>query len=160
VDDHYYWVRDKSDKVNAANTLARIKINIVKLVEYLKTNINKFPENMDRIKDFIKRTKVINIMETPGDEKYTSFTVDKGRVVYYCLRSKIIENIHDMNTLMYVAIHESAHIFSESYGHTAEFKANFKFLLEQSVEIGIYEPIDYRIHQQPYCGLVINEFLL
>jgi hypothetical protein len=160
VDNHYYWVREKLDKTSAANTLARIKINIVKLVEHLKKNIDKFPDNMSNIRDLIRRTKVINIMETPADEKFTSYTVNKGQAIYMCVRSKIIENIHDMNTIMYVAIHEFAHVFSTSYGHTPEFKANFKFLLEQSIEIGIYEPIDYRVKPQNYCGMTINEFLL
>ena len=126
VDNQFYWVRNKSDKINAANTLAKIKINIMKLVIHLKTNINKFPENMSSIKDLVRRTKVINIMETPADEKFTSYTIDKGKVIYFCLRSKIIENIHDMNTLMYVALHEFAHVCTKSFGHTVEFKENFK----------------------------------
>lgn len=160
VDNHYYWVREKPDKIAAANTLAKIKINIVKLVEHLKKNIDKFPNYTYNIKELVKRTKVINIMETPADENYTSYTVDKGKAIYMCVRSKIIENIHDMNTLMYVAIHEFAHVCTKSYGHTLEFKQNFRFLLEQSNEIGIYKPIDYRVYKQPYCGMVINEYLL
>ena len=159
VDNHYYWVREKQDKIAAANTLAKIKINIIKLIEYLKKNIDKFPENMSHIKDLIKRTKVINIMETPADEKFTSYTVNKGQIIYFCLRSKIIENIHDINTLMYVAIHEFAHVACPEYGHTPLFKSIFKFLLEQSNEIGIYKPIDYRVKPQNYCGMTINEWL-
>ncbi len=160
VDNQFYWVRDKPDKVSAANTLARMKENIVKLVNHLKANINKFPENMSYIKDLIKRTKVINIMETPADEKYTSYTINKGEKLVFCIRSKIIENIHDMNTLMYVVLHETSHIACPEYGHTPLFKEIFKFLLQQGSEIGIYEPIDYRINPQNYCGMTINEFLL
>lgn len=160
VDNHYYWVRDKQDKVAAANTLAKIKINIVKLVEHLKKNIDKFPNYTSNIKDLVKRTKVINIMETPGDEQYTSYTVNKGERVNMCIRSKIIENIHDMNTLMYVAVHEYAHVGTPEFGHTPLFKRIFKFLLEQSNEIGIYKPIDYRIFPQNYCGMTITEYLL
>ena len=160
IDDQYYWVKDRPDKINASNTLAKIKINIVKLVEYLKTNINKFPENMSYIKDLIKRTKTINIMETPQDEKYTSYTVNKGERVNMCIRSKIIENIHDMNTLMYVAIHEFSHVACPEYGHTPLFKKIFKFLLERSIEINIYKAVDYRVNQQSYCGMIINEYLL
>jgi transcription initiation factor IIE alpha subunit len=61
LDDQYYWVRDKYDKINAANTLAKIKQNIIKLIDYLKVNIDKFPENMSYIKDMVSRTKIINI---------------------------------------------------------------------------------------------------
>jgi predicted metal-dependent hydrolase len=160
IDNNDYWVRDKYDKQKAANTLAKIKQNMIKLVEYLKININKFPEKMSYIKDLVSRTKTINIMETPQDEKYTSYTVNKGEKIVFCLRSKLLEDIHDMNTLMYVVIHELGHVGCPEYGHTPLFKKIFKFLLEQSVIIGIYDPIDYRYNPQSYCGMVINEYIL
>ncbi len=160
IDNEYYWVRDKNDKIKAANTLANIKINMKKLISYLQNNQNKFPENIPYIKDLILRTKKINIMETPQDEKYTSYTVNKGEKIVFCLRSKLIDNIHDNNTLMYVVIHEMAHIGCPEYGHTPLFKNIFKFLLQQSIIIKIYKPIDYRINPQNYCGMTINEYLL
>ena len=160
IDNDYYWVRNKTDKFQAANTLAKIKINMKKLVSYLQKNQSKFPENMSYIKDLVSRTKKINIMETPQDEKYTSYTINKGEKIVFCLRSKLLDNIHDMNTLMYVVIHEMAHVGCPEYGHTPLFKKIFKFLLEQSIVIGIYKPIDYRINPQNYCGMTINEYLL
>jgi predicted metal-dependent hydrolase len=160
VDFQEYWVRDKIDKTQAANVLAKIKINMVKLIEYLKENKKKFPENMSYIKDLVSRTKSIYIMETPQDDKYTSYTINKGEKIVFCLRSKVLEQIHDMNTLMYVVIHELGHVGCPEYGHTPLFKKIFKFLLEQSIQIDIYDPIDYRINPQPYCGMVINEYIL
>lgn len=160
IDGYSYWVRDKPNKQVAANTLAKIKINMQKLITYLQENKNKFPENMSYIKDLVSRTKVINIMETPADEKFTSYTVNKGEKIVFCLRSKVFDEIHDMNTLMYVVIHELGHVGCPEYGHTPLFKKIFKFLLEQSIEIDIYEPIDYRLYPQSYCGMVINEYLL
>ena len=160
VDNDYYWVRDKHDKIIATNTLAKIKINMVKLINHLKHNINKFPDKMSYIKDLILRTKVINIMETPQDEKYTSYTINKGEKIVFCLRTKVLDKIHDMNTLMYVVIHELGHVGCPEYGHTPLFKKIFKFLLEQSIEIDIYDPIDYRLAPQQYCGMTINEYIL
>ena len=160
VDFQEYWVRDKFDKVQAANVLAKIKINMVKLIQYLKVNINKFPENMSYIKDLVSRTKTIYIMETPPDDKYTSYTINKGEKIVFCLRSKVLEQLHDMNTLMYVVIHELGHVGCPEYGHTPLFKKIFKFLLEQSIQIDIYDPVDYRINPQPYCGMTINEYIL
>lgn len=160
IDNYEYWVRDKNDKIQAANTLAKIKLNMQKLITHLKTHINNFPENMSYIKDLVSRTKNIYIMETSQDEKYTSYTINKGEKIVFCLRSKVLDKIHDMNTLMYVVIHELGHVGCPEYGHTPLFKKIFKFLLEQSIEIGIYDPIDYRINPQAYCGMVINEYLL
>ena len=45
---------------------------------------------------------------------------------------------------MFVAIHEIAHIMTLSVGHTEEFWNNFKFLLENAVELNIYTPVDYK----------------
>jgi hypothetical protein len=159
LDNSSYWVRDTSDKSIAANMLAQIKINMIKLINYLKDNKDKFPDYMSYISDMVKRTRVINIMETPADEKYTSYTINKGEKIVFCLRSKILNTIHDMNTLMYVVIHELAHVGCPEYGHTPLFRKIFKFLLERSAEIGIYTPIDYRYKPQDYCGMTINEYL-
>lgn len=159
VDGTKYWVRNLPDKESSANTLAAIKENIVKLINYLKENSNKFPKKLSYIKDLVKRTKVINIMETPKDDKFTSYTVNKGEKIVFCLRHKTINTIHDMNTLMYVVIHELAHVGCPEFGHTPLFKKIFKFLLKQSVKIGIYIPVNYTVLPQNYCGMVINEYL-
>jgi hypothetical protein len=160
LDNSYYWVRNLNNKSTAANVLAQIKLNMIKLVDYLKNNIEKFPDYASYIKDLIKRTRVIYIFETPKDEKYTSYTINKGEKIVFCLRSKLFDEIHDMNTLMYVVIHELAHVGCPEYGHTPLFKKIFKFLLKQSIQINIYKPVDYRIKPQNYCGMTINEYLL
>ena len=160
IDNNDYWVRNKQDKHIAANTLAKIKNNMIKLIQYLQNNIKSFPDKTSYIKDLITRTKEIYITETPQDDKYTSYTVNKGEKIVFCLRSKILDTIHDMNTLMYVVIHELSHVGCPEYGHTPLFKKIFKFLLEQSIVIEIYKPIDYRLFPQQYCGMVINEYIL
>ena len=159
-DDDSYWVRNLHDKSKAANTLASIKERMLKLINHLKNNMNDFPENMSYIKDLIRRTQVIYIMETPADEKFTSYTVNKGEKIVFCLRSKILDQIHDMNTLMYVVIHEMAHVGCPEYGHTKLFKEIFKFFLVESAKIDIYIIRNYRQNPQTYCGMTISEYLL
>lgn len=162
IDGDKYWVRNLEDKSSAANTLANIKINMEKLINYLKNNIDLYKdnENSTYIKNLMERTKEINIMETPGDEKYTSYTVNKGEKIYFCLRSKVLNEIHDMNTLLYVVIHEMAHVACPEYGHTPLFYNIFRFLLRVSIKIGIYKDVDYRFKPQEYCGMTINEYIL
>lgn len=160
VDNNYYWVRNLKNHNLSVNTLATIRLNMVKLVSYLSTNIELFPDNMSYIKDMVQRTKIINITEASKDEKYTSYTINKGEKIVFCLRSKIFNKIEDMNTLMYVVIHEMGHIGCPEFGHTDLFKKIFKFLLQQSIKIGIYKAVDYRIYPQSYCGMIINEYLL
>lgn len=160
IDNKEYWVRNVKDKSIAANTLATIKINIEKLVTYFKDNKSLFKKDTEYIKNLIDRTKEINIMETPSDEKHTSYTINKGEKIVLCLRSKFLNNIHDMNTIMYVVIHELAHVACPEYGHTPLFKKIFIFLLKESEKINIYKSIDYRKKPQDYCGMTINEYLL
>ena len=63
----------------------------------------------------------------------------------------------DPNTLMYVAIHELAHIATKEIGHTPNFWRNFKFLLTQAKLINVYNPIDYKNEPQEYCGMTIKD---
>lgn len=160
VDNKEYWIRNLPDKKHAANILAKINSNITKLVYHLKNNLKNFPDKMSYIKNLIERTKVINIMETPKDDKYTSYTINKGEKIVFCIRFKITDNIHDMNTIMYVVIHELAHIGCPEFGHTKLFKDIFKFLLENGIKIKIYNPVNYIKFPQNYCGMTINEYLL
>ena len=160
VDNEEYFVRNVEDKSIAANTLATIKNNIKKLVLHLKNNISNHENEKEYINNLVKRTKQINIMETPNDEKNTSYTINKGEKIVICLRSKLLSEIHDINTIMYVVIHELAHVACPEYGHTPLFKKIFIFLLKESHKIGIYIPIDYRKKPQDYCGMTINEYLL
>ena len=160
VDNKEYLVRNSEDKSKAANTLAIIKENIKKLVLHLKNTINQHNGEKEYINNLVNRTKEINIMETPVDEKNTSYTINKGEKIVICLRSKFLNEIHDINTIMYVVIHELAHVACPEFGHTPLFKKIFIFLLKESKKINIYNPIDYRRKPQDYCGMTINEYLL
>ena len=160
IDNDNYWVRNLPDKSIAANTLSTIKNNMKKLIEYLKNNKDSYPDNLSYINNLISRTSNIYITETPKDEKYTSYTINKGEKIVFCLRTKIFDKIHDLNTLMYVVIHEMAHIACPEYGHTKLFKKIFKFLLTVSSKINIYKIINYKLKPQNYCGMTITEYLL
>ena len=160
-DNEFYLVQNKNDKSQCANKLAYLKHIIIQLRDYLSAHINEYPDHVSDIKKFISRTQIINLKERPEFEtEYTSYTVNKGDVIVMCLRSSVLDKIHDNNTLSYVAIHECAHILSTGIGHGDEFVKNFKFLLGISKKIGIYKPTDYTKKPQEYCGMTIDEYLL
>jgi hypothetical protein len=160
LDGESYLVQNKSDKLQTANKLAFIKANIKSIINYLKNNKDNYPLKKNSIEKFLSRTKIINIKERPEHETdYTSYTINKGDMLVFCLRSSYLQNIHDNNTIMYVVIHELAHVFSDGYGHGEEFVENFKFLLQISKKINIYEPINYLKTPQEYCGMTIQEYL-
>ena len=44
-----------------------------------------------------------------------------------------------------------------SVGHQQDFWQNFKFVLINAKEFGIYDPIDYKNKPQEYCGMTIED---
>jgi hypothetical protein len=93
-------------------------------------------------------------------EGVTSYTEDKKRLIL-CLRKKQANKrgeyeLHDINTIMFVVLHELSHMMNNTWGHPAEFWELFKFMLENAVEINIYTPVDYSKYPINYCGLEIT----
>lgn len=86
-------------------------------------------------------------------EGSSSYTEDKS-VIYLCLRDSQ-GNLYSKNTLVYVALHEIAHMLNKvDYGHTAEFHRIFEELLCKAMKAGIYNP--YIPHPPNYCGVDIS----
>lgn len=143
------------------NLLEEVNMNITKLIDYLDkkyantTNINII-DGISKLKSNYKYENLIeHIPKWYSNE--TSYTVNKGEILALCLRHKDIpKRFHDINVIMFVTVHELAHIFSVSVGHNDEFWTNFKFLLNESIDVGIYNFDDYNKHNKHYCGMEIN----
>lgn len=88
----------------------------------------------------------------------TSFTIDKGRTMYVCIRNKDDPlTFTEENTMMFVIIHELSHIANyKSWGHDDIFWDTFKFMLEYAVNYGIYKAVDYQKNPTMYCGMEID----
>jgi len=87
-------------------------------------------------------------------EGSSSYTEDKS-TIYLCLRDER-GNYYSQNTVMYVVLHEIAHILNkDNYGHTPEFHAIFNKLLCRAADIGIYDP--HQPHDDWYCGVDISQ---
>lgn len=155
-----YLVRDMPDSQQSADLISQMHINLNNLVNTLyqnkDTKYKQFSDVIDRLNNQFKTT-VIN--ESSENNSYTSYSVNKGEQIVFCLRSKYNNQLHDINLLMYVALHELAHIGCKSYGHTDEFKNIFAFLINVSTELNIYQKIDFKNKPIEYCGLVISEHI-
>ena len=86
----------------------------------------------------INRFNPDNKSESTPSDKYTSYSVNKGEKIIFCIRDKSPGpeqfKIINVNTLMFVAIHELAHVMTKSIGHEPDFWNNMRYLL--SVAIG------------------------
>ncbi len=94
----------------------------------------------------------------PRYTKDTSYTLDKGRAMYICLRNKDDPTrLVDNGTLLFTMLHEMAHIANyRGWGHGQDFWACFKWLLHEAQLAGIYTPVDYAKYPTDFCGLTIN----
>ena len=98
------------------------------------------------------------VYETLPTSEYTAYSENKGEKLAFCLDTKKTDGqLIDENTLIFVAIHEISHIATKSVGHTEEFWKNFRFLLEEAIELDLYKPIDYKKSPKKYCGMTITD---
>jgi len=155
VDGNKYCVRERAKLQAAADLLATVTEKCKKLVAYMG---DKYPdqENAQRLVNGFNPKKV---METLPTSDYTAYSENKGEKVAFCLNrtKKENDNLIDINTLTFVAIHELSHIMTKSIGHKSEFWENFKILLENAKTAGIHDPIDYKKDPQEYCGMKIHD---
>tara|TARA_R110002073_G_scaffold168351_1_gene325183 strand:- start:6326 stop:6859 length:534 start_codon:yes stop_codon:yes gene_type:complete len=155
VDGRKYCVREREKVDAAADRLAEVNRKLVKLVNYCNKN-NPDDERCIRLQ---KKFNPKKLVETLPTSEYTAYSENKGEKLAFCLDKKknSTNNLIDINTLTYVAIHELAHICTISIGHTPEFWENFKFLLVQAKATGLYNPVDYKNKPGEYCGMPITD---
>ena len=157
-----YLVRDSNDKEDAAKLLADIAANCQVLVDYVYENIDSFKERKEDIERLYKNFRPDAISESSPNNNYTSYSINKGEKIVFCLRKKKGSHkneLMDLNTMMFVAIHELAHLITKSIGHTPEFWANMKFLLQQAIkkDVNVYEKQDFSSNPEQYCGMTITD---
>jgi len=80
-------------------------------------------------------------------EDTKSYTINKKKV-YLCLRDEN-GDYYNENMLMFVAIHELAHVLCDEIGHTDKFQQIFQDLLNKATQLQIYDPSIEPI--QNYC---------
>jgi hypothetical protein len=154
-DGNRYCVRERAQVDAAANLLAEVTEKCKKIVNYLK---NTHPEDA-RVKRLVSGFNPKKVNETLPTSELTAYSENKGEKLAFCLNTEknAGDNLIDINTLTFVALHELSHIMTESIGHKQDFWQNFKFLLQNAKEANIYNPIDYKKKPQEYCGMKIND---
>jgi hypothetical protein len=109
-----------------------------------------------------------------NDDGETAFTVEKGRSMVFCLRPRANglgtergdasahaedigpEEVYPENLLSFVALHELAHVYTESFAHPPRYWEHFRWLLEEAQAAGIFRSVRYARAPRMYCGLFLN----
>ena len=122
------------------------KSNYPEYIEYIELMDNNFNKS---------RTK---IYENNTNSNHTSYSVNKGEKIVFCLRDKKEgEHLVKENIMTFVAIHELGHLMTKSIGHEPEFWNSFKLLLKISIDHGLYKNINFNSTPKDYCGVKITD---
>jgi hypothetical protein len=155
IDKRQYLVRKLTDKQQAADYLARVNELLIKLVRHM---FAKYPDNPDAQRLY-NNFNPDAISEGSIESGYTSYSINKGEKLILCIR-QTDKSFVEQNVIMYVAIHELAHIMTKEVGHTQTFWDNFKFLLREAIDIGIYKKVNFNNKPEDYCGIKITNSII
>lgn len=157
-DGKQYDMQNLPDKEKAVALMSSIHAKLIKLYDHYKGDIGLAQD--PPVTRFLQRFTPDVFTENDMQSKDTSYSENKGQRVVICLRDKTKSPQYpliDGNTVMFVVLHEMAHLMTETIGHTQEFWANFKRILGDAVQIGIYTPVNYAQRPTPYCGMTITD---
>ena len=149
----------KNDK---ANLLGKIVENMFILKNHMVKNINNFKSfkpYIKQLKDNLSETNTV-VYETDPESNLKSYSVNKGEELSFCLKSKKSGELHDINLIMYVAIHEMAHIACPEIGHGELFKKIFRKLAEEAIKIGVYKKVNFSNNPVEYCGMILSSSII
>lgn len=153
MDGNIYKVRDTLNSQQTADTLARLNAKVLEFISRLYVHGDQGYEPVAiRLK---QRYKTKNISEGVLDHSLTSYTVNKGEEIVYCMSSRDeLEKPYDDNLLFYVTLHELSHVASISEGHNEEFYRNFRYLIKKATEFNMFKHVTTPVN---YCGIPITK---
>ena len=152
IDKKEYLVQNLPDKQEAANLICKLRSKLIKLVDSFKDSQDPAYQRL------VAKFNPEAFEENDITANSTSYSENKGEKIVVCIRDKKEPYpFIDENTIMFVLLHELAHLMTESTGHTPEFWNNFRRLLHDSVKDGIYIPVNYTQTPQSYCGMTISD---
>jgi wobble nucleotide-excising tRNase len=152
-DGRSYKVQNLPDKEEAAERMSEIRTNLQKIIEHVK----QYQEEPYR--RLVERFNPDVLEENDLGAQSTSYSENKGQKIVVCLRDKTQAPfpLVELNIVMFVLIHEMAHLMTFSVGHTPEFWTNFRKLLHESIQCGVYRAENYTKNPVQYCGMTISE---
>ena len=151
IDGKKYRVDGRNNPQESANLLAEINIDILKLINHLKSNDDS------SIQRLCKGYNPNRLGENLEFKSYKAYSLNKGEEIVLCLHDKDGRLITDKNTMKFVLIHELAHIMTLENGHPPIFWKNMGYLLKEANSIGIYDAIDYSKNPVDYCGVLVDK---
>lgn len=159
LDNQYYRVIPKLDQKQASIMLSVIRSKIHLMYKHLLTHKQNYPQFVPYINQFCQKYPQFVWIENKPNNRYVSYTLNKGEQIVICLRSANNQTLHHLNVVMYVVLHELAHVACPEKNHTPLFVQIFVFFIKIAIMLNIYQHHRYDLSPVLYCGLTINENL-
>lgn len=160
---HAAHARTPGERRRAAELLAEINARVLRTIAHLRKHHPRHPvTRLVRRRYFSENLQENSPKDPSGD---TAYSLGKGQTVAICIREKDPgasgdpqrHDFHDdLNTLVFVALHELTHVGVEVRQHPPEFWEAFKFVLEEAVDAGVYRPVNYERRPVMYCGMKVD----
>ncbi|AHL67587.1 metallopeptidase [Chloriridovirus anopheles1] len=96
----------------------------------------------------LNNTEVLKNLVMVEDNE--SFTINK-KVIHLCTKDPGSGKYYDKNTLMFVVLHELAHVLCNDVGHTDNFSKINQALLDHAIKHKFYDPTKPFIKN--YCSV-------
>jgi hypothetical protein len=171
-------LREFHNRAQAAAIISTVNVKMINFMRFLKKKyfidvsddqvaanekliqrLKKHPGDLYNMVDSLLNNYNVDTLyeNDPRNAGETSYTVDKGRKMYICVREKAdVNKFVSPVTLEFVVLHECAHIANYAgFGHTTQFWEIFRWLLHEAKLAGIHNPIDYELHPVDYTGMTI-----
>ena len=118
--------------------LAFLVIGLICFFVYNEIKEN-YAQNEPKILEIKKKLQIIHpsVSQLKFYAADKSYTINKHKI-HLCLKDEN-GNYYDENMLIYVALHELAHVLCDEIGHTNKFKEIFKNLLIEAEDKQIYD---------------------
>lgn len=163
-DSNYYNIcpdYDNTDEI--LHAFSRLNADILILLSHLRDKYLSSPQEHSKyiktvVTSALYRYNPEVIYENAPTGRSTSYTVFKGVRLHICARQKNDPHkLVDYEVLKFVGLHELSHIAAfDVVDHPPQFWSVFKFILKESLQAGIYKPINFKHYKMPYCGMMVN----
>jgi hypothetical protein len=146
-----YTIRSPND-IESVRRLKKLSAITLQLFDVIRaSNVHKKHKGCMTL---LKRFKCPNSKCDIKEREYkhgnqAAYTVNKKHIGMCMTHNGKHE---DINTMVYVYIHELAHVMSTSLDHGTEFWDNFEYILSIADKAGLYKYQPFHENNGSYCG--------
>lgn len=146
----WYYVKNIDGKQEVADLLAMLEL---RLHVFVKKASAMVPDDVRLINIRHRWSGTIYEVE---NGKEAAYSLGKN-ALHLCVREKNGSLTTNINALMFVLLHELAHIATDDIGHTPTFWKNMTWVLHLAHKTEIYDADDHSPNTTTVCGQALGE---